>query len=158
MMGARGPVPKRAEQRRRTNKPTTEIKTAAASPEVTTPTADDAWHPVARRWFDSLAESGQAVWYEPSDWALAYLLAESMTRDLEAQFVGFEQTSRETTEAKFAKIPLKGASLAAYLKAMSNLLVTEGDRRRAGVELQRGETVEKPSNVIDYRARAAARA
>jgi hypothetical protein len=41
---------------------------------------------------------------------------------------------------------------------MSDLLATEGARRRAGVELQRGEPVEKPSNVIDYRARAAARA
>jgi len=66
-----------------------------------------------------------------------------MTRDLKPQFVGFRQTGRDETEAEFTEIPLKGASLAAYLKAMSNLLVTEGDRHRAQVELQRGTPVDE---------------
>lgn len=136
-MGERGPVPKRSTQRRRRNKAEDgqEITTAAtgapAAPQV--PPADENWHPIARRWYESLAASGQSRWYEPSDWATAYLLAESMSRDLGDQVVGVTPTGEILRD----KIPLKGASLAAYLKAMSTLMVTEGDRRRARLELER---------------------
>ena len=113
---------------------------------------------VAKRWYLSLAQSGQAEFYEPSDWAVAFLMAESISRDLKPQFVGFRQTGRQETVPEYAVVPLKGASLSAYLKAMTDLLVTEGARRRAGIELQRPQ-VEDASldNVIDYRARAASR-
>jgi hypothetical protein len=157
-MGTRGPVPKRADQRRRTNKPASPVTQAEGASSVSRPEADESWHEVARRWYESLGASGQEQFYEPSDWAIAYLMAESISRDLKPQFVGFVQTGRDTTEPEYAAIPLKGASLSAYLKAMSDLLATEGARRRAGVELQRGVPVEMPANVIDYRARASARA
>jgi hypothetical protein len=94
---------------------------------------------VARNWYDSLALSGQSRFYEPSDWALAYLLAESISMDFSQQVVGFT----EKDGAIFGVIPLKGASLSAYLKAMSSLLVTEGDRRRSRVELERGAVVDE---------------
>ena len=45
-------------------------------------------HPAARRWFESLAESGQSAFYEPSDWATAYVLAETMSRELRPRVVG----------------------------------------------------------------------
>lgn len=137
-MGSRGPVPKRSDQRRRTNKSATvsgKVTKAPAADRVCAPTPDEEWHPVARRWFDSLSASGQSRFYEPSDWATAYLIAESISRDLNPQVVGVT----ERGDAVFESIPLKGASLSAYLKAFGNLLTTEGDRRRASVELQRGE-------------------
>lgn len=140
-MGTRGPVPKRSDQRRRANKPATPsgtISKAPAAAVVAAPEIDDEWHPVAKRWYTSLAESGQSRFYEPSDWATAYLIAESISRDLNPQVVGIT----ERGDAVFESIPLKGASLSAYLKAFGNLLTTEGDRRRASVELQRGETVD----------------
>lgn len=144
-MGSRGPVGKRSDQRlgHRAKDDAARVTKVPAAVVVLAPEADENWHPIARRWFDSLPLSGQSRFYEPSDWATAYLIAESMTRDLNPQFVGFAQTSRDTTEAEFAAIPLKGASLAAYLKAMGNLLVTEGDRRRAQVELQRGSAADE---------------
>jgi hypothetical protein len=102
---------------------------------VEVPKPNSKWHPIAKRWFESLAMSGQSrKYYEPSDWATAYLIAESMSRDLKPQVVGINE---ETGEPVMAVIPLKGASLAAYLKAFTALLVTEGDRRRARVELER---------------------
>lgn len=122
--GAGGPVPKRASQRRRRNKPATPIKQAPAAPEVKAPRVDGKWHPVAKRWYKSLGESGQSKFYEPSDWATAYVIAESMSRE----FLSPE--------------PPKGASLAAWLKAMSSLLVTEGDRRRVQLELERAGSSE----------------
>lgn len=136
-MGERGPVPKHSAQRRRANSPTPDHSPAAAEVEV--PEPDPEWHSIASRWYESLAKSGQSVYYEPGDWMTAYLLAESMSRDLSPQFVGFAQTGRDQTEAEFAVIPLKGASLAAYLKGFAVLLVTEGDRRRVQLELQRGD-------------------
>jgi hypothetical protein len=108
------------------------VKGATASV-VVAPDSDPEWHSIARRWFDSLKVSAQNQWYEPSDWATAYLVAESISRDLNPQVVGITERGDVVTET----IPLKGASLSAYLRAMGNLLTTEGDRRRASVELQR---------------------
>lgn len=168
-MGSRGPVPKRSDQRRRTNSPTakkvpakkaaavkkaTAKKTAATKattpqlpPAFIPPKADPAWHAVAKKWYASLSESGQSQFYQPSDWAVAFLIGESMSRDLIPQFVGFTESGTMLKE----KIPLKGASLAAYLKAFSVLLVTEGDRRRLQIELV---DPEEPANPDSERALA----
>lgn len=149
-MGTRGPVPKRTDQRRRTNEPMLPVAKASGARKVAVPRADAKWHPVAKRWYEALAKSGQVTFYEPSDWATAFLIAESMSRDLNPQFVGIT----EKGDLAYESIPLKGASLGAYLKAMASLLVTEGDRRRLQIELDRPEpsapTV--PSNVSDMSA------
>jgi hypothetical protein len=140
-MAARGPIPKRATDRRRTNKPASgeQVTKAPAARKVAIPRADRSWHQVARRWYQSLAKSGQSRFYEPSDWATAFLVAESLSRELDEQVVGF--SAERGIERAFT--PLKGASLSAYLKAMSSLLVTEGDRRRARLELQRATAVDQ---------------
>lgn len=133
-MGTRGPVPKRSTQRRRTNEPDipiTTIETPAGADPIIAPDSDQTWHPVARCWYESLVVSGQSEFYQPSDWATAVLVAESMSRDLSPQFVGFTESGEVIHES----IPLKGASLGAYLRAMSVLMVTEGDRRRVSLEL-----------------------
>lgn len=153
-MGDRGPVPKRTDQVRRRNVPETPVDTAPASLDVDVPEADENWHAIARQWYISLAASGQSIFYEPSDWATAYLIAESISRDLNPQFVAVTEQGEVVKE----KIPMKGASLAAYLRAMSVLLATEGDRRRSRLELQRAsETdVDEAAAVTaldDYRAR-----
>lgn len=136
-MGSRGPVPKRSSQRRRQNKDSEpQSALSGARSAVEQPPADKKWHATARAWYEALGTSGQSVFYEASDWATAYLLAESMSRDLKPQVVG---VSEETGEPVMAVIPLKGASLAAYLKGFSVLLVTEGDRRRARLELERAQ-------------------
>jgi hypothetical protein len=147
-------VPKRSTQRRRVNKETQPKKSTGAV-HVRVPKVDPKWHPAARAWFRSLAASGQSKFYEPSDWASAWLIAESISRDLKPQVVGIVE---ETGEPVFAVIPMKGASLAAYLKAMSALLVTEGDRRRARLELERPSEggaggAESVPSLDDYRKR-----
>lgn len=144
-----GPPPKRSAERRRRNKDAVETTTVdldqALSGEVEIPTppthVDEEtgeithlWHPIAEEWYLSLAKSGQAIFYEASDWSTAYLLAESLSRDLKPQPIGVHE---ETGEIKWAAIPLKGASLNAYLKGMSALMTTEGERRRMRIELER---------------------
>lgn len=145
--------PKRDSQRRRRNAPAGgPAQHAPGAVQVPVPKANVKWHPVAKRWFESLGRSGQAVFYEPSDWAVAELVAESMSRDLRPQVVGVAEDGKVLKEL----LPLKGASLAAYLKAFTQLLVTEGERRRARLELERGGGEEPSADVswIDqYRAR-----
>jgi hypothetical protein len=139
--GAGGPPPKRSDQRRRRNTPAAgDAETVADSFDVVVPPEGDAWHEVAKVWYRGLASSGQSVFYTSSDWATAYLLAESISRELKPQpiVVG----SGESREVEMHELPPKGASLAAWLKGMTALLVTEGDRRRAALELQRPKPAE----------------
>lgn len=145
-MGERGPTPKRSNQRRRRNKPEVETTEAAGAKLVDQPRAKTSWHPAAKRWYEALAESGQARFYEPSDWALAHIIAESMSRDLKPRSVGVTDEGKVVTSS----LPISGASLSSYLKAMTGLLVTEGDRRRAQVELTRPAVDEEaPENVSE---------
>lgn len=124
-MGTRGPIPKRSEERRRRNKPEGAAPAKAPSgapadmPDL--PEPDERWHPIATDWYLSLRESGQAAFYQPSDWAVARYVAELMSRGLSSDR------------------PPNGQYVAALNSAMSSLLTTEGDRRRARIELERNE-------------------
>lgn len=133
----RGPVPKRENQRRRQNKTHIERAAAGSSTPVEPPALRPGIHPLAQRWYESLALSGQSVFYEPSDWMMAQVIAEA----IEAY-----------------AIDRKGSTLAGIMAGASNLLVTEGDRRRLRLELDRGETVDHDeqravASVADIRAK-----
>lgn len=132
-----GPPPKRSDERRRRNKDavaTQKVDVAElSSHEVEIPVASEDWDPVTVMIWESLPRSGQAIFYEPADWAAAYLMCESIDRDLKPQVVGITETGEVIRDV----IPLKGASLSAYIKMMTSLLMTEGDRRRARIELER---------------------
>lgn len=139
MSGTRGPIPKRSDQRRRRNSPDTPTTVVAppAAP-VTQPPLEFVAHPIAAAWYASLAESGQAIFYEPSDWAAAVLVAFDMTRHLNARRVSSQM-------------------LAALWSAMGDLLTTEGARRRVRMEIDRNAGAEddaqaaKVSVLNDYR-------
>lgn len=134
-----GPPPKRDAERRRRNKKAVETTTVdlaeLASQPVDVPVAPEEWHPIASQWFDSLARSGQAVFYEPSDWATALMLGEALSRELNPQPLVIQGIEGATVEMH--ELPIKGASLNAILKGMTALMVTEGDRRRLSIELER---------------------
>lgn len=129
-----GPVPKRTDQRRRRNK-TEPVTTIAAGGTTSAPPLREGLDPLAVQWYESLSRSAQSRFYEPSDWAYAQLLAESVH--------------------EFAERP-SANMLKALTSAMAVLLVTEGDRRRMRVELERtaGEA-ETGAKVVDYRSRLA---
>lgn len=136
-MGERGPVPKRSEERlghrAKDEKPT---QAPSATPRrIPMPRVPelDTWHPLAKDWYCSLEHSGQSIYYEFSDWMTARMVAEQMSRELEDKFVAVSDAG----EPIFVKAPIPGQSMNAILKAMSSLLVTEGDRRRASLELNR---------------------
>jgi hypothetical protein len=123
VMGTRGPIPERSEARRRRNKTDGPelIQAPSGAPEELPdlPEPDELWHPIATEWYLSLRESGQAAFYQPSDWATARYAAELMSRGLSSDR------------------PPNGQYVAALNSVMSSLLTTEGDRRRARMELER---------------------
>lgn len=130
-----GPVPKRSEERRRRNK--TGVEQAPAVGDVEVPDVDESWHPIAQRWYLSLASSGQSQFFEPSDWESAQYVAEAMSINLSA--------SRFSAQL-----------FASVWSAMGELLSTEGARRRARLEIER--EVDEPEGVTaidDYRRRLA---
>lgn len=123
-MGARGPIPKRSEERmgHRSKHQKDAAVQAPTGPPLDLPDLPDPdplWHPIASDWYVSLQQSGQAAFYEPSDWAMARYAAELMSRGL------------------CSDRPPNGQFVSALDSVMARLLTTEGDRRRARIELER---------------------
>jgi hypothetical protein len=145
-MGRRGPVGKHPDWRlghRTEAEKSAVVRVPCGPPRVPVPKVDPQWHPIARDWFRSLAKSGQATLYEPSDWQTARYVAEAMSRNLSI--------------GRF-----NAALLATVLSGMSSLLATEGDRRRVGVQLIRAGAQDADGKaadaaVLDFQARLAAR-
>lgn len=132
-MGSRGPVPKRSESRQRRNEPAIEVKRGASgmSEDYKPPQKNSHWSNLAKKLWDELRKSGQTRFYEPSDWAVAYLLCETVTE--------FQRSKMKN-----------GQMLASIQSLMSDLLMTEGARRRVGIELDRksADEVERDENVV----------
>lgn len=123
-MGARGPVGKRSEERmghRSKDEKDSITKAPSGAPEglPDLPDPDPLWHPIAADWYLSLRESGQAAFYQPSDWAVARYAADLMSKVL------------------LSERGPNGQLVAALNSVMASLLTTEGDRRRARMELER---------------------
>lgn len=116
-MGTRGPVPKRSEDRQRRND-TGPVARGLGAENVKQPRADAAWHPIAKRLWKAMGQSGQASFYEPSDWAVAYSLMEDLS--------DYKMSRRRS-----------GQMLQTIMSSLAALLLTEGDRRRVQMELER---------------------
>lgn len=127
-MGTRGPVPKRSEERIRRNKPEVEVtKVEVAGPVPQPDLGFSDPHPMIVEFWESLAASAQAQFYEPSDWAFAKFTLH------------------------FADTLLKSARPSAQLlqgvnSALGDLLVSEGARRRVRMEVERNKA---KADVVD---------
>jgi hypothetical protein len=138
-MGMRGPTPKHSSEvlghRTKAEMAARTATVGRGAARVTIPKAPATWHPIAAQWYASLAQSGQAQWYEPSDWATALFVGEAMDNALCRQMVP--------------------AMVSALLKACSDLLATESSRRRLAIELRRGDVDAGTSPAVtvisDYR-------
>jgi hypothetical protein len=119
-LGTRGPVPKRSEDRHghRSKEEREATTTVHLAGEVKAPPMNGQWHPIAKRLWRSMKESGQARFYEPSDWAIAYSLMDDLSH--------YKKAAKRS-----------GQMLATIMAALSSLLLTEGDRRRLALELNR---------------------
>lgn len=144
-MGTRGPVGKRVDQKLgHISKAERESVTKVSVGGGFTPPMEpeENWHPIAKNWFRSLANSGQVFFYEPSDWHTAYYVAEAMDRSLNG--VSYDKES-----GKYVKTRFSGQLFSAIMSGMASLLVTEGDRRRVGVELERAMPIDSDKEAAE---------
>lgn len=123
-MGSRGPVPKRDAERIRTNSESRADHVTRYG-RVAAPAADKEWHKRAIAWYRSLRRSGQSDFYEPSDWAQAWVLADVLSKLLKS-----DQMSAELFKN--------------WLAGARDLHTTEGSRRRSHIEIDRPTGEEEP--------------
>lgn len=113
-----GPIPKRSTERRRRNKPVLSLVKSAAGERFDWPAVPEEWHPIAKLYYSALQSSGMAAFHEPTDVADAFMHCELISR----AFSG---------PRTYAQLIL------AIDAAMARHGVTEADRRRLQIELQR---------------------
>ena len=149
-----GPVPKRSTERlgHRTDK--ADPRRVEMKEDIRPPKPDPTWHPIARYFYDSLKRSAMSQFYDVSDWATAFTLCETISRDLKPQVIAYDDRLHKVIRVKR---PVKGSSLAGYARFFALLGVTEGDRRRLNVEISR-YSAEKPElhavkTLDDYRTK-----
>lgn len=142
-MGSRGPIPNRSDdlardRSRKGGDTGPEVKVGQMRP-VRIPEADPDWHDIAVMIWDSLMESGQADFFQQSDWAYAYSLCDDVSH-----YKSAGRVNKHTGEFEAYRSP---EMLKAIQSAMASLLMTEGERRRARVELTQIEP-EKTSAAV----------
>lgn len=74
-----GPAPKRAAERTRTPDPKSGVARHGELRAVKIPPADRDWHKRAKEFYNSLKTSGQADYFQDSDWAYARVLCDYLT-------------------------------------------------------------------------------
>lgn len=116
-MGEHGPVPKRSAQRAGHRAKADRPDKVTRSNTVKAPAELRTWGLEARRWYRSLTRSGQALYFEPSDWEQARIVARLLS-------------------AEMAKDRPSGAMMGVIFAAMDRLGTTEGARRRMGIEIE----------------------
>jgi len=118
-MSFSGPIPKRSDERIRRNKPDIPIEKVAVTGHVGIPDLGlDDPHEVTVGLYSALIASAQAKYFEDSDWAYARFTLHFAD--------------------KLLKSPRpSGQVLATVHSMMSDLLVSEGSRRRFRIEIER---------------------
>ena len=117
-MGTRGPVPKRSEDRIRRNLDDPVEKVAVFGtvevPELNMPDA----HPIVIELYESMKDSAQAKFYEPSDWVHAKVVCHFL-------------------DAQVKSSKPSGQMMATIFAQFTDMLLTEGARRRVKLEIER---------------------
>lgn len=117
--GLTGPIPKRSEERVRRNTPDVEIdKVTAIGPVKIPPLNIPDAHPFVTELYEAMKKSAQKRYFEPSDWATAKITLHLLN--------------------KMLWNPNPSAMMISAMDTMmSKLLLTEGDRRRVRIEIER---------------------
>ncbi|WP_444308601.1 phage terminase small subunit [Mycobacteroides abscessus] len=137
MIGTRGPIPKREDQRVRRNEQEIPTEKVVALGKVPVPDLGlENPHPFVVEFYESIRQSAQSNYYEPSDWQFARLTMYALNEELNAVY--------QSGDNKGKKKPLGVMKLQVLNQMMSTLLLTEGDRRRVRMEIERnpGPTAE----------------
>jgi hypothetical protein len=140
MAGTRGPIGKRDEERVRRNAPTDPTETvvvhgAVQIPEMGDLSYDGRTHPLVTEMYESIKQSAAVKYYEPTDWQYARLTLYTLNQELIA--------------AQDWGKPIGAMKLTAINQMLSSLLLTEGDRRRVRLEIERSPGESPAGKVVD---------
>ncbi|BCP02503.1 phage terminase small subunit [Mycobacterium intracellulare] len=120
--GLTGPIPKRSEERVRRNAPDMEIdKVTAIGPVKIPPLNIPDCHPFVTELYESMKKSAQKKYFEPTDWSKAKI------------------TLHFLNKLMWSTKP-SAQMLATVESMLTSLLLTEGDRRRLRIEVERNAT------------------
>lgn len=126
-----GPIPKRSEERIRRNIPDVPITKIEAVGDVEKPELElPDPHPIIQKLWDSIGESAQTEYYEPSDWALLRFALHFAD--------GLVKSGRPS-----------GQMFASIHSMFGDLLISEGARRRVRMEIERDQ---KTATIVDIQA------
>jgi len=139
-VGQRGPVPKRDSERIRRNIPENPTVTVVATGRVDVPELGDISHlgevhPLVEDMYQSIKDSAATSYYEATDWAYARLTMHT----LNAELISAKQLGK----------PIGAMKLTAITGMLSALLLTEGDRRRVRLEIERAPVDGAGGRVLD---------
>ncbi|AHG23787.1 minor tail protein [Mycobacterium phage EagleEye] len=139
MAGTRGPIGKRDEERVRRNTPDSPTETVVVHGAVQIPELGDVsylgeTHPLIEDLYDSIKKSAAVKYYEPTDWQIARLTLYTLNEELIA--------------ARHQGKPVGAMKLTAINQMLSSLLLTEGDRRRVRLEIERKGTGDSPTGQV----------
>ena len=137
MSGFTGPIPERSDMRVRRNKPDVEIeKITAIGPVAIPPLGIVDPHPMVTEIYESMKKSAQKKYYEPTDWAFAKVTLHFLNKLLYS--------------------PKPSAQMLASVNSMlASLLLTEGDRRRVRIEVERNPNPTQDAKVVSIADRFA---
>lgn len=129
-MGVKGPIPKRSTEGHRITQARklehgVEPVNVIADP-VEPPQPDPDWHPIATNLWESVKQSTFTRYYEPSDWIVLYSTCDDLSE--------YKKQGRRSP-----------TMLAAVNTMLTSLLLTEGDRRRVQIEINRVDESEAES-------------
>jgi hypothetical protein len=139
-VGVRGPIGKRDDERIRRNIPENPTVTVQAIGTVEIPPLGDVshlgeTHPLISEMYDSIRASAAVKFYEATDWQFARMTLYMLNQELIA--------------AQNNGKPVGAMKLTAINQMLSALLLTEGDRRRARLEIERAPADSGSGKVLD---------
>ncbi len=111
---------------------------------VEVPALDPDWHPIARRIYEGLMTSGQAEFFQNSDWAMAFSLCDDLSH-YKKPYVNRDGIEIHKRSPEMLK---------AILGGLERLAITEVDRRKVRIELHAPEPEQDDATVLaiaDYR-------
>lgn len=130
-MGTRGPIPKRSDERIRRNEDEGPVEILSVQGDVDIPDLNmPEAHPLVVDWYDSLKDSAQSKYYEPSDWQTARIVAHFLDSEVKS-------------------FKANGQMVATLHSFMTDLLVSEGARRRVRLEIERNVAEAKIIDLSD---------
>lgn len=127
--------PKRSEQLIRRNIPEVPVQKITAIGNVPIPELDleslgeQRVHPLVIDFYESFKESAQSKYYEPTDWQTARLTMLALNQELTKVY--------RSGELKGQPRAMSILSLQVINQMMASLMTTEGERRRARLEIER---------------------